>query len=323
MSLDALGWTASRQQEFVEYARQDLLPGRVVGEHRTHFQVAMSGGEVSAEIPGRMRNAAELRSDLPGVGDYVAVRPSDGDGPAIIEAILPRTSALIRQAAGERRPQLVASNVDVVFIVTALDGDFNLERTIRYLDLVRDGGAEPVIVINKADIAEGIDAALVELRDVAPNVDVHVLSAHRPAEVATLETYFEGGRTIVLLGSSGVGKSTLTNELLGYEAQATQAVRARDNRGQHTTTHRQLFIRKAGGVIMDTPGMRGLELWDAEPVPAPGSVDDDAFDAIETLATQCKFRNCGHASEPGCAVRSALARGEIEAAALARYLAAD
>ncbi len=319
MSLDALGWTALRQQEFVEHARQGWIPGRVIGEHRTHFQVAVDGGEVAAEIPGRMRNTAALRSDLPGVGDFVALSPSDGDGPAIIEVVLSRTSALIRQAAGERRPQLVASNVDTVLIVTALDGDFNLDRTMRYLALVRDGGAEPVIVINKADIGTGTDAALTDLRSVAPDVRVHVLSAHRPAEVAALETYFEGGRTIALLGSSGVGKSTLTNQLLGYEAQATQAVRTRDNRGQHTTTHRQLFIREGGGTIMDTPGMRGLELWDAEPV----FVDDDVFEAIEMAAAQCKFRNCRHAREPACAVRAAIERGEIEAAALARYLAAN
>ncbi|MFY0613075.1 MAG: ribosome small subunit-dependent GTPase A [Hyphomicrobiaceae bacterium] len=319
MSLDALGWNAQRQREFADYARQGLIPGRIIGEHRTHYQVALQDEEIAAEIPGRMRNAAELRSDLPGVGDYVALSPSAGDGPAIIEAVLPRTSALIRQAAGERRPQLVASNVDVVLIVTALDGDFNLDRLIRYLALIDDGGAEAVIIINKADIGAEPEVAMAELQRVAPDVAVHVISAHSRQDVAVLEKYFEGGRTIAVLGSSGVGKSTLTNQLLGYEAQATQAVRARDNRGQHTTTHRQLFIRDAGGAIMDTPGMRGLELWDADPVFA----DDAVFDAIETLATACKFRNCGHDSEPGCAVRAAIKRGEIDVAALERYLATE
>ena len=319
MSLDALAWTDVRQTQFAEYAGRGLVPGRIVGEHRTHFQVATEAGEVAAEIPGRMRNAAELRSDLPGVGDFVALMPSDGDGPAIIEAVLPRNSALIRQAAGERRPQLVAANVDTVLIVTALDGDFNLDRIVRYLALIREGGAQPVIVINKSDIASGLAAARSELDRLAPEVPVHVLSALRTADVAVLEPYFDGGQTIALLGSSGVGKSTLTNQLLGFEAQATQAVRARDNRGQHTTTHRQLFVRPAGGSIMDTPGMRGLELWDADPV----FVDADVFEEIETLAMQCKFRNCGHDSEPGCEVRDAVERGEIDAAALARYLAVD
>lgn len=315
MALEALGWTAARQRDFAAHAAHDLIPGRVIGEHRTHLEVAVNDGDVTAEIPGRLRHAAELRSDLPGVGDFVALSPGAGNGPAIIEAVLPRTSALVRQATAERRPQLLAANVDTVFIVTALDGDFNLERLIRYIALVRDGGAEPVIVINKADLAADFDAARAEIRGIAPDVPVHVLSAHDPAQVAKLERYFEDGATIALLGSSGVGKSTLTNRLLGREAQATQPVRAFDNRGRHTTTHRQLFVRAAGGAIMDTPGMRGLELWDAEPATA----DDAAFAAIEELAAGCRFRNCRHDSEPGCAVRDAVARGEVDAATLARY----
>ena len=319
MSLEALGWNDARQQAFADYAREGLLPGRVIGEHRTHLEVALRDGDVDAEVPGRLHNAAELRSDLPGVGDFVALSPSVGDGPAIIEAVLPRTSALIRQAAGERRPQLVAANVDVVLIITALDGDFNLERIIRYLALAEEGGVDPVIVINKADIGDDPATALAELQSIAPDVPVHVLSAHSRDDVAMLEAYFDGGRTIALLGSSGVGKSTLTNQLLGHDAQATQPVRARDNRGQHTTTHRQLFLRDAGGAIMDTPGMRSLELWEADPVLA----DDAIFEAIETLAADCKFRNCRHDSEPDCAVRAAIERGDIEADALKRYWAAE
>lgn len=315
MALEALGWNAHRQQQFSAYAQQGRVPGRVVSEHRTHLEVALAGGEVVAEVPGRLHNAAEVRSDLPGVGDFVAVSPSAGDGPAIIEAVLPRTSALIRQAVSERRPQLLAANVDTVLIVTTCDGDFNLERIKRYLTLVEDGGAVPVIVINKADIATDIEAAAGALRDMAPEVAVHVLSAHRADEVAALACYFDGGRTLALLGSSGVGKSTLTNQLLGHEAQATQPVRAYDNRGRHTTTHRQLLARPGGGAIIDTPGMRGLELWEAEAEP----VENDAFELIETLAADCRFRNCRHASEPGCAVRSAIERGELEEALLARY----
>lgn len=319
MPLDAFGWNAHWRRLFEPHAVEGLIPGRVIGEHRTHFDVAVMDGDVTAEIPGRLRHAAELRSDLPGVGDFVALTPSGDDGPAIIEALLPRKSVIIRQAAGERRPQLVAANVDVVFVVTALDGDFSLERTMRYLTVIEEGGATPVIIINKADIGVGIDEARVGLRASTPNVPVHIICAHEPADVMLLERYFDGGRTIAMLGSSGVGKSTLTNKLLGREAQATQAVRAHDNRGRHTTTHRQLFVRDRGGVIMDTPGMRALEPWEVDPM----TTDDAAFEKIDALATECKFRNCGHQIEPSCAVRAAVERGEITPDVLERYLAEE
>jgi ribosome biogenesis GTPase len=333
MSIEALGWTRQRVAEFAELARRGLMPGRIVGEHRTHFEVATEHGEVAAEVPGRMWNATEIRSDMPGVGDFVALMPGEGDGPAIIDSVLPRTSALIRQAAGERRPQLIAANVDVVLIVTALDGDFNLQRIERYLAVVREGGAEPVIVINKADIAGNADAALAELAKVAPDVAVHLVSAHDPADVVLLAGYFNdrptcndgnagnngnngrASRTIALVGSSGVGKSTLTNRLLGEDVQATQAVRAHDNRGRHTTTHRQLFQRASGGAIMDTPGMRSIELWDSEPEP---ELD---FSDLEELAAQCKFRNCRHDHEPACAVRAAVKAGDVDADRAARFIA--
>lgn len=318
MPLEALGWTDERQRAFQPHAREGLVAGRVVSEHRTHLQVATQDGEIEAEIPGRMWNSVELRSDMPGVGDFVGVTPASGDGPAIVEVVLARTSAIIRQAAGERRPQLIAANVDVVMIVTALDGDFNLERIGRYLAVVRDGGAEPVFVINKADIGEGIDAAVAELAELAPNVAVHVISAKAATDVAELAQYFEGGRTIAIVGSSGVGKSTLTNQFLGQDVQSTQPVRGHDNRGRHTTTHRELFVRPGGGAIMDTPGMRSLELWEAEP---EVEVEVD-FSDVEAFAAECKFRDCRHAQEPKCAVRDAIARGDLDADHVARYLEA-
>jgi ribosome biogenesis GTPase len=267
-----------------------------------------------------MWNAIELRSEMPGVGDFVALMPGEGDGPAIIEAVLPRTSAMIRQAAGEWRPQLIAANVDIVLIVTALDGDFNLERIGRYLAVIREGGAEPVIIINKADIATNVDEARAELAKVAPNVTVHVLSARRPGDVAVLEHYFEGGKTVAFVGSSGVGKSTLTNKLLGDPIQATQEVRTHDNRGRHTTTHRQLFLRPGGGAIMDTPGMRSLELWSADAATEAEAEVEVDFSDIEALAAQCKFRNCRHDSEPACAVRKALEEGTLSPDHFAQFL---
>lgn len=311
--LAALGWTEARQAAFALFATDGLLPGRVVGEHRTHYQVATDHGELSATLAGRLRNEAKQRSDLAGVGDFVAIRPSPGDGPATIEAVLPRSTALVRKAAGEKRPQLLAANVDVIFIVMALDNDFNLARLERYLTLVHASGALPVIVANKTDLAADLAARMAEIAELAPGVAVHAVTARSTDVTRQLEAYFAGNRTIALIGSSGVGKSTLTNRLLGREAQATQEVRSHDDRGRHTTTHRQLFLRPEGGAIMDTPGMRGLELWDSEDNVAPD------FSDIEALALDCKFRNCQHGSEPKCAVRAAVERGELDAARVATF----
>ncbi|MEQ1614181.1 MAG: ribosome small subunit-dependent GTPase A, partial [Hyphomicrobiaceae bacterium] len=313
ISLAALGWTDERQSVFAPHAAEGLIAGRVVGEHRTHYQVGVATTELSATLAGRLRNDARQRSDLAGVGDFVAIRPSPGDGPATIEAVLPRTSALVRKAAGEKRPQLLAANVDVIFIVMALDGDFNLPRLERYLALVHASGARPVIVANKTDLAADLASRMADIATVAPGVAVHAITARAAADTRQLEAYFDGNRTIALIGSSGVGKSTLTNRLLGREAQATQEVRSHDDRGRHTTTHRQLFLRPHGGAIMDTPGMRGLEMWDSEDNVAPD------FSDIEALALECKFRNCQHGSEPKCAVRAAVDRGELDAARVATF----
>jgi ribosome biogenesis GTPase len=207
----------------------------------------------------------------------------------------------------------LAANIDVVFIMTALDGDFNLPRMERYLALVRESGTDQVIVVNKADLANEGSGTTDQLATIAPGVPVHAISARARDGIRDLERYFDGNRTIALIGSSGVGKSTLTNQLLGRAAQATQEVRAHDNRGRHTTTHRQLFTRQQGGAIIDSPGMRGLELWNA-----PKGVEN-SFDDIEALATQCRFRNCRHESEPACAVRAAVERGDLDAGRPASY----
>jgi ribosome biogenesis GTPase len=314
MSLEALGWNSQRQAEFEAYAAQGLMPCRVVGEHRSHFRVSTGTSELSAVITGRLRKSAAERSDLPGVGDFVAIRMAEGDGPAPIEAVLRRTSALIRKAAGERRPQLLAANIDVVFIVTALGGDFNLARMERYLALVSESGATPVVVVNKADLPGDVVRPNGQIDGIDPGVPIHAISARAQDGARDLERYFEGNRTVALIGSSGVGKSTLTNRLLGHDAQATQEVRAHDGRGQHTTTHRQLFTRVSGGTVIDSPGLRGLELWN----PSTDSKSD--FDDIEALASQCRFRDCRHDSEPGCAVRAAVDRGDLDADRFASYV---
>lgn len=314
MTLAALGWTEQRQRDFEAHAADGLLAGRIIGEHRTHYRVATEATECNATVTGRLRNTAKQRSDVPGVGDFVALRPGlTGAAPMVIEALLPRTSALIRKAAGEQRPQLLAANVDVVLIVMALDGDFNLARLERYLALVHASGASPVIVASKPDLADDLAARLGDMRTAAPGLAVHAVNARAAEGTSDLEPYFSGNRTVALVGSSGVGKSTLTNQLLGADMQATQEVRAYDNRGRHTTTHRQLFIRPKGGLIMDTPGMRGLEMWDVEEAIAPD------FEDIEALAAQCRFRNCQHGQEPSCAVRAAVASGDLDVARIAQF----
>jgi len=313
MTLAALGWSELWRQRFAALGTDGLVPARVVGEHRTHFRVATDETELTAEITGRLRNAAIQRSDLPGVGDFVAIRPAVGDGPAIIDAVLPRSTELVRKAAGESRPQLLAANVDIIFIVTGLDGDFNLQRIERYVALVRSGRSVPVIVANKVDLSNDVEGALAQIVAAAPGVEIHAISARNGDGAGRLEHYFDGDKTVALIGSSGVGKSTLTNQLLGRQAQATQEVRAHDSRGRHTTTHRQLFIRERGGTLIDTPGMRGLELWNDAADSRPN------FEDIEALALQCRFRNCQHQSEPGCAVLAAAARHDLEADHLDDY----
>lgn len=261
MNLEHFGWSPLRGDAFAEYAADGFVPGRVVSEHRSHFQVVTTAGEVSAELSGRLRNEATLRSDLPAVGDFVALRPALADGPARIEALLPRTSALIRKASGEDRPQVLAANIDFVFIVTAPDGDFNPARLERLLALVGDSGAAPVVILNKADLADDVGIFTGQIAALANGVPVHVISARSREGLDAFEHYFSKNQTVGLIGSSGVGKSTLTNMLLGHDAQATQPVRLHDSRGRHTTTHRQLFQRAGAGCIIDTPGMRSVESW--------------------------------------------------------------
>lgn len=265
MDLHELGWNSRWQEKFEPYAMSGLAPGRVVSEHRGVCRAETANGELTAEIAGRLRHHVERRSGLPAVGDFVALRLPDGEGSAIIQAVLPRNTAFVRKAAGARLDgQVIAANIDTVFIVMALDHDFNLRRLERYLVLIWEGGADPVILLNKADLCGAVESSRLRVQQVAPGVSVHVLSALTAAGLAGLEPHLQRGVTIGFVGSSGAGKSTLLNQLLGREAQATREVRPSDSRGRHTTTHRQLFVLPHGGVIIDTPGMRELQLWSAE-----------------------------------------------------------
>ncbi len=305
MSLESLGWNARFEESFTVHRTRGLVPARVAREDRTRHVVLDESGARPAELAGRLRHEARTRAELPAVGDWVAVRPGAAS-PAIIEAVLPRASAFVRKDVGDAtEAQVVAANVDTVFLVSGLDHDYNPRRIERYLAAAWESGATPVVVLNKADLAEDREARVAEVEALAPGAAVLAVSALEGDGIGALAPWLLPGHTIALLGSSGVGKSTLVNALLGHERQATGAVREDDSRGRHTTTHRELVALPGGALLLDTPGMRVLKLWGDE------DAVDGAFPEIASLAEGCRFRDCRHESEPGCAVLAAEADGSL------------
>jgi ribosome biogenesis GTPase len=273
-------------------------------------------GEMPAMPVGRMYHEASRKSDLPAVGDWVAARILDEDPPiAIIHAVLPRKSAFSRKQAGEKvDEQPVAVNIDTVFIVVGLDGDYNLRRVERYLTVAWESGAEPVVVLTKADTIADTGARVADVMRVAPGVPVHAVSAIEDIGLEAIESYMLPGKTLTLLGSSGVGKSTIINYLLGKDVQRVREVRETDSHGRHTTTHRQMFVLPSGTMVIDTPGMRELQLWNAN------DGLSNTFNDIEELARNCRFADCAHENEPGCAVQSALTDGSLDPGRFANYM---
>ena len=264
-------------------------------------------GELRATISGRFRHEHPVHTEWPAVGDWAAVAPRPDEGTATIHAVLPRRSSFSRKAAGERtEEQVVSANVDIVLLVTSLDGDFNVRRIERYLTVAWDSGARPVIVLNKADICTDVDRCVYEVEGIALGTRILTLSAATGQGLDELRAMLSPGVTGAFLGSSGVGKSSLVNALTGFTRQTTREVRADDSRGRHTTTNRELIPLPNGGMIIDTPGMRELQLW----------TDDDgletAFADVEALVSQCRFGDCTHTSEPGCVVQAALEAGTLK-----------
>ncbi len=306
-TLEDLGWSDFFAAAFEPHAKQGLVPGRVVREGKGVYGVSTGEGDLSAAASGRLWHGEE-GVGRPAVGDWVALRlPTLPEEPGLIRAILPRKSKFSRKAAGSRtEEQVVAANVDTVFLVTGLDGDYNLRRIERYLAVAWDGGADSVIVLNKADLVPDIDEVVREVETVALGVPIHAVSAKAGQGIEALAAYLEPGRTVSLLGSSGAGKSTIINRLLGSDVQRVAEVRESDQRGRHTTTHRELFLVPSGGLVLDTPGMRELQLWDAD------EGIEAAFADIEELAQGCRFGNCTHNGEPGCAVEEAVQTGALD-----------
>jgi ribosome biogenesis GTPase len=306
--LASFGWDEQLACDFDSLRAPGAVPARVIAEHRDRYVVRTAQGERAAVLSGRLRHQSRTREDLPATGDWVAV--DEGDGTTSIHAVLPRRSLFRRKAAGDStEAQVLAANVDVALVAAALPADVNARRIERYLALAWESGAVPVVLLTKADLVDDVDAAVRGVRAVAPGVDVAAVSAVTGAGVDALARWLQPGRTAVLLGSSGAGKSTLTNLLMGADALRTGAVRE-DGKGRHTTTHRQLVQLRNGALLIDTPGMRELQLWSAD------AGLESAFADVEALAARCRFGDCAHDSEPGCAVRAAAERGTLDPARL-------
>lgn len=301
------GWRPFFDRAAEPYLEEGCSPARVILEHTHMYRIVAEQGDFLAEVTGKLRYQADGREDFPAVGDWVMAGIRVGEGRATIRGILPRFSKFSRKVAGAvTGEQIVAVNVDTVFLVQALNQDFNIRRLERYLILAWESGANPVIILSKADLCPDRDELLAEVHKVAAGVDIHAVSAVDGTGLEPLHAYVGTGRTVALLGSSGVGKSTLINRLLGQDIMDTGSIREDDGRGRHTTTHRELLLLPEGGLLLDTPGMRELQLWDADQGISTGFAD------VEDIAGQCRFHDCTHNGEPGCAVRTALEEGTLQ-----------
>jgi ribosome biogenesis GTPase len=315
MNLIDLGWGSFFETSFERYKSDSYLAARIAQENKTNYSVLCENGELLAEVSGKFRFEADSRGKYPTVGDWVVVSILPNNQRAIIHALLPRQSAFVRKEAGIlTEEQVVAANIDTVFIVCGLDGNYNLRRIERYLTLAWESGAMPVILLNKCDLCQQLEMRISEVESTAIGVPVHAISAAEGKGFEALEKYMKRGRTAAFLGSSGVGKSSIINRLLGEEKFQIGEVRDADSRGRHTTSYRQMIILPNGAMVIDTPGMRELQVWGDE-----GGLKQ-AFDDIEELATNCRFRDCAHQSEPGCAVQAAISDGSLDGERYQSYL---
>jgi len=310
-SLTAWGWNSYFEAFWRGEDWKSTAPARVIAQQRKFWRVAGEFGECWAEASGRLRLAADEGADWPAVGDWVVVELHGTESTAVMQEVLPRRSKFVRKSPGKKvEEQVIAANVDTALLVSALDGDFNPRRVERYLAQCWESGARPVIVLNKADTCADAREMATEIDRVAIGTEVCVVSAKTGQGFGELGEFLRPGHTLVLLGSSGVGKSTIANRLLGQVVQEVGPVRESDSRGRHTTTSRELFALPGGALLMDTPGLREMQLWDAEDGVA------QTFADIDGLAAQCRFGDCRHEGEPGCGVQAALSAGTLDPARL-------
>jgi ribosome biogenesis GTPase len=323
MNLSDLGWNDFFSSHFAEYKDDNVIPARVISEHRERYIILCEKGEFDGRITGKLRYNADLRSDFPAVGDWVTAAIRNNEKLAAIHTIIPRKSCFSRKAVlaggfkggpGKTDEQVLAANIDTLFIVAGLDGEHNIRRIERYVTAAWDSGASPVIILNKTDLCNSVEDLTRKTSETIFGVDIHPISAVNGLGFNAFENYLKPGKTAAFLGSSGVGKSTIINRLLGSEQLKTSAVREYDKRGRHTTTHRELIILPSGGIVIDTPGMREFQAWDNK------SGLETTFSDIEELITRCKFTDCAHQSEPGCAIKKALEDGTLDSARYDSYL---
>ncbi len=312
--LKSFGWNDYFEACFSEYASGGFSPARVSVEHRNYYELYSAIGELTAEKSGKLFYNAEESHLLPAVGDWVVIKRLDNEDKAVIHAVLPRKSKFSRKKAGATtEEQIVAANVDTVFIMSSLNQDLNFRRMERYLTLAWENEVKPVIILSKADLIEDMYAKLAEAQNILTGTDVQVISALKGAGIDELYQYFEGNKTIAVIGSSGVGKSTLINSILHNNKMDVSDISLYKDKGRHTTTHRELTLVPGGGLIIDTPGMREIQLWE-------GSEGlSELFEDIEKLALECKFSDCKHKSEPGCAIIAAIDNGSLDESRFKSY----